>query len=225
MDNPVEDALGQPEAEETHVEAPAEETPAPEPPVAAPGSSVAKASEDRQVPISAMLVEREKRQAAEARAKALEARMAAERPPAPPPEPGHELATQRYADNLRFSRRFAEREYGKEVIAEVHDWAQAKCDADPHFNASMRSSDDPYEAAYQAYHRDQIAAKVTPGRLAAFEAWEAAQAEAQAAQPSPSPQPGAVKPPASLANVPGTGLRGKPSQEEGEGEAFKALFS
>ncbi len=106
------------------------------------------------------------------------------------PEPNEVLQQALYAQNLRASRRFAEREYGKEQIATVHDWAAARCDADPIFNQQMRSSDDPYEAAYQAYQREQVLAEVQPSELEAFKAWKASQAAAPAdATPIPPKQP------------------------------------
>jgi len=194
------------------------EAPAEGPARDAAGKFVSKAVEPGHVPVTALMDERDKRQALERQIAEFKAR---ETPPAPPTR-DEQLEAALYSQNLRSSRRFAEREYGKDVIATVHDWAAARCDADPHFNSQMRSSDDPYEAAFQAYNREQIVSKVTPDRLAAFEAWEQAQAELQAA--NPSPQPSAPRPPTSLANVPGTGARGKPSGEEGEGAAFNALF-
>jgi hypothetical protein len=190
------------------------------------GKFAAKAKEPdapANVPLGTLLDEREKRQAAEARAKALEERIAAQQPPTPP-DPAQAAAEQRYADNLRFSRRFAEREYGKDVIATVHDWAAKRCDADPFFNASMKSAEDPYEAAYQAYNRDQIAAKVSPQRLAQFEAWETAQAALQASDPTPSPQPSAPTPPRSLAEAPGTGLSGKNAGLKSNEQVFADQF-
>jgi epoxyqueuosine reductase QueG len=202
--NPLEDALGQPaegEVIETAVEEPVIEAPAETPVTEALTPEPPAKTEVSQVPISALLDERDKRQKAEGQVQA-----------------------QRYDDNLRFSRKFAEREYGKALIATVHDWAVARCDADPIFNAQMRSSEDPYEAAVQAYNRDQLATKVTPERFAAFEAWEKAQAELSG-QPPPSPQtPAAPTPPRSLADAPGTGLAGKAALEVADGSAFAAAF-
>ncbi|HEY7853106.1 MAG TPA: hypothetical protein VIB82_09025 [Caulobacteraceae bacterium] len=230
MDNPLDDALGHaPEAPETHVEAPAEAEPqaTPEGPAKGPDGKIAAKveapaepapPEPGQVPISAMLDEREKRQGLEKQLAAFKAREAeARRAAAEPPPPDEQFTAALHAQNLRVSRRFAEREYGPELMATVHDWAVARCDADPFFNAQMRSSDDPYGAAFQAYNREQIAAKVTPERLAAFEAWEAAQAAIQAQTPTPPPQSVAA-PPRSLANAPGNalGTRDTPPRDEGD---------
>jgi len=92
------------------------------------------------------------------------------------------------------------------------------------FNQQMLSSEDPYEAAYQAYNREQIVAKVSPDRLAAFEAWEKAQAEAQAAAPTHTPSTAPAPPPRSLATAPGNGAAGAPHIPVGEGEAFRAAI-
>ena len=95
------------------------------------------------VPISALLDEREKRQAAERRWAELQGRAN----PPPPPTRDEQLEAALYGQNLRASRRFAEREYGREQIATVHDWAAKRCDEDPAFNSQMRSSEDPYSSA------------------------------------------------------------------------------
>jgi hypothetical protein len=233
MDNPLEDALGQsPEGADPHVETaverlgetPEPETPAPETPEPPPAAETPPAPEPGHVPLSAVLDEREKRQAAEKALRELQERLAAQQPAAPAP-PEAQVQAALYQQNLRNSRRFAEREYGKDLIATVHDWAVERCDADPHFNAAMRSSDDPYEAAVQAYNRDQLAAKVTPDRFAAFEAWEKAQAALQAQPAAQTPQPAAPTPPRSLAEAPGSGLRGGPATEIGDGVAFGAAIT
>lgn len=198
-----------------------------EPPAAPQTPAPAHATEDGRIPIAAMLDERDKRQALERQLKELQDRDAArqaQQPPAEPLEPAQELERALYAQNLRVSRKFAERQYGADTIATLHDWATKRCDDDPVFNHQMMTSEDPYEAAYQAYNREQIVAKVSPERLAAFEAWEAAQALAQAPvlQTPPSPL---APPPRSLATAPGTGERGgELPVENGPGEAFKATI-
>ncbi len=88
----------------------------------------------------AMQEEREKRQALERRLAVV--KTASESPPKSALE--RDLGVTVYANNLRVSRRFAEREYGRDVVSTVHDWAAAKCDSDPAFNARMRASEDPY---------------------------------------------------------------------------------
>jgi hypothetical protein len=183
--------------------------------------------EDGHVPISALLDEREKRQAERAQREALERRVAEMTAQASPPRdlaPAEQIEVALYSQNLRASRRFAEREYGKEAIAAVHDWAARRCDEDPIFNHQMRSSDDPYEAACQAYNREQILRTVKPDDLAAFKAWQASAAkasEARAAQSLPThPSTSRTPVPRSLATASGTGGAGAPHVPIGPGQAF-----
>ncbi|HEY2051190.1 MAG TPA: hypothetical protein VGH03_17765 [Caulobacteraceae bacterium] len=180
------------------------------------------------VPLSAVLDERERRQAAEARLAEYEAlqreAMAqvqeAELPPAERVE--HAL----YAQNLRASRRFAEREYGKGAIAALHDWAVARCDADPFFNQQMLASEDPYEAAYRSWQSEQVLARVSPTDLADYEAWRAARAAAVSAARGSGPGgfPRQPAPPRSLANAPNAGGSGLPEVQFGPGAAHASLF-
>ncbi len=113
--------------------------------------------------------------------------------------PDRDLGLTVYANNLRVSRRFAEREYGREVVSAVHDWAAAKCDADPAFNARMRASDDPYEAAKQTYDLEQAARSDTEHSRR-------------------------FAPPRSLVDAPGNGAVGKPHVPVGDGNAYESLF-
>ena len=248
MDNPLETLLPEPgQQTETPAETPAiaaEPQAAPEAPArdangkfvskpvetpAAPAAAPAAAPEPQaqtpepgHVPISAMLDEREKRQAAEKANRELQERLAAQQPQTPlAPEEAFEAAL--YAQNLRVSRRFAERQYGPELTAQVHDWAFKRCEEDPLFNVQMRSSDDPYEAAMQAYNREQVLAAVGPSDLEAFKAWQAAQADLKAAQPVPQPAPSAPLP-RSLADAPGNGAVGHSHVPVGPGEAFLAAI-
>jgi hypothetical protein len=143
----------------------------------------------------AMQDERERRQSLEAELAALKN----DREPSLSTAANRDLGVTVYANNLRVSRRFAEREYGREVVAALHDWAAARCDTDPAFNARMRASDDPYEAAKQAYDVEQ------PLR------------HAQHSSPN-------TPPPRSLANAPGNGAVGKPHVPVGDGNAYDSLF-
>ena len=156
----------QPQAAETALAVATSEPTAPVPATVEPGH----------VPIAALLDEREQRQALKKELDALKARAE----PPEPPTPEQQSAASQYAMNLRFSRKFAEREYGAETIAKVHDWASAKCDADPAFNSAMMSSDDPYEAAFQAFNRERVLTEVKPDDLDAFLAWKAASGAAPA---------------------------------------------
>lgn len=232
----------QPAADETVTETVAEAAPndqAPETPSRAPdGKFTAKAEApaetppaDPLAPLGALLDEREKRQAATARAEAAERRLAeieAARETSEPIPP--ELAVQQalHAQNMRASRRFAEREYGKDTIAAVHDWAEKRCGEDAVFNSQMMAHDDPYEAAYQAYNRAQLEPMLTgikPDDLAAFKEWQAAQAAAPAPTPVQTPRAASAPIPRSLVNQPGTGSVGRDVVALEPGSGFAAAFS
>jgi hypothetical protein len=104
-----------------------------------------------------------------------------------------------------------------------------RCDEDPHFNQQMRAAEDPYEAAYQAYHREQILQTVKPDDLAAFKAWQASAArvaEAGAVRGSPHmPSPPATPVPRTLATAPGNGGAGVAHVPVGPGQAFAAAIN
>jgi hypothetical protein len=197
-------------------------------------AAAAASAEPGHVPLSSLLDEREKRQAAERRAAQYEDRQreAQQRQAQQQLPPDVQMQQALYQQNLRSSRRFAEREYGKDTIATVHDWAVARCDADPAFNQQMQSSDDPYEAAHQAYQREQVLTKVQPGDLADYEAWKASRAgQGQpSAQPAAAPasatssQPASLRPPVSLASQPNAGGSGRPETPVGPGAAHASLF-
>lgn len=216
-----------------------------------PASSSATAAEDKSaaippeagerpepghVPLSSLLDEREKRQGAEKALRALQDRLEQERSDwqrQNPPTPEEQRSAERWADNLRISKKFAAREYGAEFVQTVHDWAFAKCDADPLFNGQMQSSDDPYEDAVQAYKREEILKLVSPGELDAFRAWQAAHAAQQAQQTTTPPSSAKASegltatqatPPRSLADAPGNGAAGASAVNVGEGEAFRAAI-
>ena len=202
--------------------------PAP-PPGPPPSSSLAVPAEPRpadggQIPISALLDEREKRQAERARAETLERELQtlrAAQAPTPALDRAGTMEVALYSQNLRACRRFAEREYGKETIDEVHHWASRRCDEDPQFNRQMLASDDPYEAAYQALAREKILAAVKPDDLAAFKAWQGAQARAGSSHPSPAL---ARLVPRSLATAAGSGGAGAPHRLIGPGQAFASAI-
>jgi hypothetical protein len=227
---PVEQAGGGRQRDEhgRFASAASTETPAVETPPAATPEPPAQ-PEPQHAPITALLDEREKRQEAQRKAEALErqlAEMRSQQQPPPPLEPTEALQVALYQQNLRASRRFAEREYGKDQIAAVHEWAVRKCDEDPIFNEQMRSSEDPYEAAYQAFNRDKILAEVKPDDFAAFKAWREAQAQAASVQSAPSPQSAPAAPvPRSLATASGTGGAGQPHVPVGPGQAFASVIN
>jgi len=165
----------------------------------------------------AMQEERDKRQALEKQLAELKAKAE----PAPDLSRDQQVEQRIHALTLTTSRKLAEKEHGKDLLAKVHDWAVAKCDADPAFNQTMFATDDPYEHAVEAYNREQVLAKVKPDELDEFEAWKAAKA---APQPNPEPSAPETPVPRSLANAPGNGAAGKAHVPTGPGLAFGSII-
>lgn len=226
---------------EPQVEAPVPE-PVQEPPaqVAAPAPT-----EPGHVPISALLDEREKRQTETRAREALERQLAdlkaAQTPPAPVARPRPDEDPDAYAGSIdqsvqaqlfeqrrEFSRRWAVKEHGEDLVKQVHEWAQTKCDEDPHFNAQLINSSDLYETAMQAWKRDQLLSKVQPDDLDGYLAWKAArdagaQTPAPVAQAAPLLAPPPKVPTPSLATAPSAG--GLTHVPSGPGRAFDAMFT
>lgn len=193
------------------------------------------------VPIAAMLDERDRRAAAEARLRHIEdlQRQANQQPVQLPdmildPEGYHAFVTgqveQRvYQDRLFMSERLARIEHGSEVFEKAKEWGYAKCDTDPYFNQRVRQSQDPYGVVMEEWRREQ-AAGIPATELEEFRAWKTAQAALQTQQ-----QPGAAPatatappilsiPPRSLASAPSSGgdmLREPPKSD---GEVFEEVF-
>jgi hypothetical protein len=195
----------------------------------APAAPPAAPPEPGHIPITALLEEREKRQAAERRAQELQARVA---PPAPPTEAQRiEAALRQQAFDI--SRRFAEQAHTPEVVAQAHEWAVAKCDADPAFNARMHQSRDPYGDAIKAWRQEQLLQAVSPDDLDDYKAWKASRAAqaaggapAPAGQPAPAQQPALSPPPPprSLANAPNAGGGAQAEIAVGPGAAFASTI-
>lgn len=211
-------------------------------PAATPAPATPVQPEPGHVPISAMLDEREKRQAAERALAALQAKQAAEPAPQRPdatadPEAArkfdqNEMEMRLFAQNREFSRRFAVKEYGAETVAKVQEWAGARCDTDKAFNAKLLASDDPYELSVQEWKREQLLATVKPDDLDDYLAWRAAKdaGTLTPAHPAPAPAttvappaPVSPPPPRSLVNAPSAG--GADHTPSGPGRAFDTLFS
>jgi hypothetical protein len=186
----------------------------------------ARGPEPGHVPLAAVLDEREKRQAAERQVRELtQWKAEQEAAQAQPLPPDQALAQQRYQDNLRYSRKFAERQYGKDFVDEVHQWAFDRCERDPFFNAEMAAHDDPYEAATLAYNHEQVLKEVSHADLDAFRAWKAQAQLDPGGTPALRVQPQAPKPPpVSLASASGTGALGAAAAPAGDGEAYASLF-
>lgn len=215
---------------------------APEPvvePVAAPEPVVEPAPEPQpepeakpdpqHVPITALLDERDKRKAMEQELERLRAAQKPVEAPAMPdmfddPEGFAAYQDQKvqaavYATNLRFSERLATMQHGAETFAQAKEWGVAKCDADPHFNAKVAASPDPYEFVVSEWKREQVASQFNPDDYAQFKAWQAAQSAVQE-----QTKPAVQAPPRSLASAPSAGAiltEVEPSEEDAFAQAFK----
>jgi hypothetical protein len=206
-------------------ETPPEAPPAAEAPPAPP--SAPPAPEPGHVPISAMLDEREKRQAlerqlAEIQAKQKEAQAQAQATELPADV---RQAQQLWALRMDVSRELIASQVGEAEAQALHDWGVAKCDADPHFNAQVFASKNPYAFLRQARQREQLLAEVSPDDLDDYRAWKAAKAQGSQA-PAPTPQPTPVPtPPRSLADAPNAGGGGAtPETPMGPGAAFASTI-
>lgn len=167
------------------------------------------------VPLGAVLDERDKRKAAEARLAQLE-QQAAQRQPFQRPDAYEDpdgaaaydkaqIGGELYQINLRYSERLANVEHGADTVKAAKDWGVAKCDTDPYFNAKVAASDDPIGFVVAEYKRDEIASKVDLTEFEQFQQWKAAQSTiAQGGQPPPQKTTPAI-PTRSLASAPSAG--------------------
>lgn len=209
------DAIGSDEQEEQVTEPAVEPAPEPEAPVVEEPvnplvAPVVEAKPDPGfVPITAVLDERDKRQKLEAELAQYRAQQ--QQPQAVPDKwedpdayeafRDQKLQHELYQQNLRWSERIATSEHGAETVKTAKEWAVAKCDEDPYFNAKVAASPDPIGFAVSEWRREQIASQVTPEDLSAFQAWKQAQAQIQANPTPPAPN----VPPRSLASAPSAG--------------------
>lgn len=217
-----------------------EPEPAPEP-VPEPLAAQETAKPYEPVPLATFLDLRDKlarteREAQELRAYRQQQEAARQAQPAPDPyqDPEAYQAHQQaevdariYGLNLNMSRRLAEVQHGPDVVKAAFDWGLNRCDQDPHFNAKVRSSQDPVGEVVAEWKREQLLARLDPTDFDAFQAWKASQGgqaptgyAPQAAQPA-SQRPQAPRP--SLAAGPSAGASASPIPKNGE-DTFDAMF-
>lgn len=219
-----------------------EAAPAPVPaPVGAPQATVAPAPvqaapepvQPGHVPITAMLEERDKRKALEARLQQMEAARPVMQAPDPYEDPEgyqahhNQIIEQRmFGQALAFSKRLQETIHGRDTVSQAHEWGLARCDADPLFNHRVRTSDDPYEFVVSEWKRDQVLSSLQGDDLDQFRAWKAAQGSAQPQAPAAHVAviPPQVAPPRSLASAPAAGSPKPGEQPVGPGVAFDSIF-
>jgi hypothetical protein len=212
-------------------EAFAEATPAPEP---TPAPQVEARPEAGHVPITALLEERERRQAMEAQLRTLQQHVAQQQQPAPNPEEDltgwvqhQQQQTQQsvVSAKLQISEDIAIERFGEQLVREADAWALEKARQMPGFQEHLISQRNPYGYLVQMYQREKALEKIDPAEMDQYLAWKAAQsaaAQAQPAAPAATPQPSA--PPRSIASLPSAG-GGKPGDMPlHEGAVFDQVF-
>lgn len=144
-----------------------------------------------------------------------------------------QVEASKYELRRDMSRQFATIRHGEETVNAAFDWGAKRCDEDPHFNAKVRESQDPFGFVVTEYQREQQLSQLGSDDWAAFQAWKQAQAAApqgQAApvQPAASAAPAAIPKPAaprpSLASAPSAASSGAAIPRDGEG-AYDAMFN
>ena len=226
--------------EPVKAEEPVAEAPSPEPVIEEPAAppapepvieeAEAPKPEAQQVPITALLDERDKRKALEAELAQFRAtQQPAEQVPDRWEDPeGYEafqeqrIQTALYQQNLQWSERIATIQHGEETVSEAKKWGIERCGADPFFNAKVAASPDPVDYIVSEWKREQIASQVNPDEFKQFQAWKAAQSAIQP-PPQPAAAPSRSTPPRSLASAPSAGgimTEVAQSDEEIFGEIF-----
>lgn len=179
--------------------------------------------EPKAIPVTALLDEREKRQAAERKAEEsaakiarLEQQMRASQEPQKRPDffenPDAAMQQQMTSMKLQQSKFLAEREFGADVVAEAY----AYYDQNPQESAALLEHPSPFHAAVEAYKRQKFLSEVGSDP----EAWKAAQLE-ELKQQIASQQPVQPKaPPPTMAKTPNAG-----GVAVASGSAFDEVFS
>lgn len=226
-ETPTEEVEAQPEAEPTP-EPPAEPEPTQEETGEPPATPPVAEPEPQKAPITALLDEREKRQAAQSRAEQLERRLAQiERDKTPPPDfledPDkrfqYEARGMQRAQDARFmalSRFNAEDKFGKEVVAEAY----AFFDANPQLSQQLMEHPSPFHRAVEVYQQHKFLSEVKDPeqwREQERERIRAEERERLTAEISQQSKP--TPPPASLSTAPSVGKDATPP-----GTGFDQLF-
>lgn len=196
----------------------------------------------RFIPITALLDEREKRQAAERRAQELEQQQQSRQQPQDVPDPyddpkgydayrDQQIAQATRQAEFRISERFALKEHGEEAVKAAVDWAMDKAKADPVFAQGYMTNPDPFDWIVRQHQREAIVSAIPSDVKSLDELIEREVAKRmQAATPPPPavgvpqhPASGAAVVPRSLATAPGSG--GKIDDVAiGLGAAMDAVF-
>lgn len=193
-------------------------------PAPAPAAEQPK-PEPGHVPLSALMDERDKRKAAEDRARALEEQQPAKEPAYLDPDTENALLQLR----LNTSEELVRDKEGDETVDAAKAWAIERFKTSPAYQAEVLAKPNPYKfvvAEHKAHLKLQATQDIDLSDLDAFKAWKAAGGTsaappAQAQQPPPTQQ---ASPPRSLAQAPSAG-GDVDTRPQGPGSSFKALFS
>ena len=187
--------------------------PAPQPETATP--AVSEPKEDRFAPLSALLDERDKRQAAQRQAEELQRKLAQieaqqAKPPVPDfyddPEARIRMAEQRahalaVDTKLQTSRFLAERDFGAETVKEAY----AFFDENPHLSAALLDNPSPFHEAVSVYKRHKALSEIGPDPDAYRAKIEAEVRERLLAEFAQSQPQKPTAPPPSLTAAPSAG--------------------
>jgi hypothetical protein len=139
-------------------------------------------TESQVVPRAALLAEREKRQAFEARIAQLEAdaNVGAANVGYDPyagvdPYALHAMQ-QVHVQRYKISELQAAQMHGADLVREAKQWAIDRVKADPLYDARVDRSDDPFTVIVEDFRREQILSQITPDIFKEFQAFRAAQA-------------------------------------------------
>ena len=200
-----------PQEAEPQPEAPAEQPPAQEPEPQQPESTEERQSHN--VPLTALLDEREKRQKLERELEQLRQQAQPQAPqPTQIPDPyedpaGYQQYVQAQIDQRSFaataeiSGRFAEQKYGKETVEEAVRWAQEQGAKDPTLGQRVRASNDPVGFVVEQFQREQFWQKYQSDPSSFTQATSQTAAPQMVAPVTTKP----TAPPRSLAAAPGAG--------------------
>jgi len=175
------------------------------------------------VPFAAVLDERDKRKALEARLASMQPEPAAQEVPDMFDNPEgyteylqNQMEGRLYQQTLTLSERFARQQHGDELTNKALEWGRSRADADPIFNEQVRRSADPVGFAVTEFNKEQIYSTVKPDELEKFRAWQEAQAAVQ--QPTKEQPPT----PKTISSLPSAG--GVAHVPTGPGAAFDSTF-
>jgi hypothetical protein len=171
----------------------------------------------RDIPLTALLDERERRQRAEARLAALERQQQQQQQPLPDPIENAEDYTRflmgqmqqaQTAQALQMSRFFAEREFGKETVAEAMEFYNSQPRA---VSEQFLGEPSPFHAAVEYFKQQKEA---TERASPAFEASLREKIRAELMAEMGQQPPSSARVPRSLASAPGSS--GAPPVESGD---------